>query len=126
MRPVLRDRNPSVLHRDCVAACFASRRAGVDAASRYCQTDLPRRLNAEKQTLARLTGWRMNEIDALPGAWRFAGVASPGDTPHPSSTLPALPDNTSKPWWEQLFKTGSARQSGSGGAAGQVNSRAAS
>ena len=82
---------------------MASKQVGVDAASRYCpaaitrpiyQADLPRRPHAEKQTLAGLTGCHMNEIDALPGALRFSGVTSPGDT--------------SKPWWEQLFKAGSA------------------
>lgn len=75
-RPISRDRDPSVLQRDCVSACVVSRQAGVDAASRYYQTDLPRRLNAEKQTLARLTGWRMTEIDALPGALRFSGAGT--------------------------------------------------
>ena len=76
IRPIFRDRDPSVLQRDCVSACMASKQAGVDAASRYYQTDLPRRLNAEKQTLARLTGWRMNDIDALPGALRFLGAGT--------------------------------------------------
>ena len=123
VRPIFRDRDPSVLQRDCVAACFASKQAGVDAASRYYQTDLPRRLNAEKQTLARLTGWRMHEIDALPGALRFSGVASPGDT---SPASPRSSGDASKPWWEQLFKTGSTQQTGSRTPAKQANSRAAS
>ena len=73
--------------------------------SRYYQTDLPRRLHPEKQTLARLTGWRMNEIDALPGVLRFLGAASPGDA---SPGSPESTGNTGKPWWEQLFNTGSA------------------
>ena len=116
-RPIFRDRDPSVLQRDCVSACAASKQAGVDAASRYYQTDLPRRLNAEKQTLARLTGWRMDEIDALPGALRFSAVTSPGEI---------SPGKTEKPWWEQLFKTGSAKQTGSGSAAGQAHFKTAS
>ena len=66
----------------------------TDLPGRYYQADLPRRPHAEKQTLAGLTGCHMNEIDAVPGALRFSGVTSPGDT--------------SKPWWEQLFKAGSA------------------
>ena len=88
IRPSFRDRDPLVLQRDCVSACIASRQAGVDAASRYYQTDLPRRLHAEKQTLARLTGWRMNEIDALPGALRFSATASPVDA------SPGSPEST--------------------------------
>ena len=116
-RPIFRDRDPSVLQRDCVSACAASKQAGVDAASRYYQTDLPGRLNAEKQTLARLTNWRMDEIDALPGALRFSGAVSPGEI---------SPGKTEKPWWEQLFKTGSAKQTGSGSAAGQAHFKTAS
>ena len=123
IRPIFRDRDPSVLQRDCVSACTASKQAGVDAASRYYQNDLPRRLNAEKQTLARLTGWRMNEIDALPGALQFSGVASPGDT---SPASPGSSGNTSKPWWEQLFKTGSTQQTGSRTPTKQAISRVAS
>ena len=130
-RQMWRDRDPRVLQRDCVAACAASKQAGVDAASRYYQSDLPRRLNAEKQTLARLTGWRMDEIDALPGALRFSGVSlpyenSPGEAPHGSPALPTPPSRTEKPWWEQLFKTSSARPTGSGAQTGQPNSRGAS
>jgi hypothetical protein len=113
MRPIFRDRDPSVLQRDCVAACVASKQAGVDAASRYYQADLPRRLHAEKQTLARLTGWRMHEIDALPGALRFSGSATPGtsapafgSTGHTgNSGNSGNPGNSDKPWWEHLFKT---------------------
>ena len=117
IRPIFRDRDPSVLQRDCVSACAASKQAGVDAASRYYQTDLPGRLNAEKQTLARLTSWRMDEIDALPGALRFSAPVSPGEI---------SPNKTEKPWWEQLFKTGSAKPTGSGSAAGQSHFKKAS
>lgn len=119
VKPIFRDRDPSVLQRDCVSACAASKQAGVDAASRYYQAELPRRLNAEKQTLARLTGWRMNEIDALPGALRFSGAASPGDTSPASPASPPSPDNSGKPWWDQLFRTGI------GTPAKQANSRVA-
>ena len=125
-RPIFRDRDPSVLQRDCVSACAASKQAGVDAASRYYQTDLPRRLNAEKQTLARLTGWRMDEIDALPGALRFSAVVSPGETSPGFPALPTSPGRTEKPWWEQLFNTGSAKPTGSGSAAGQAHFKTAS
>ena len=96
--------------------------------SRYYQTDLPRRLHPEKQTLARLTGWRMNEIDALPGALQLSGTASPGDTA-PGNAMPAFPpssDRTGKPWWEQLFKTGSPKQTGNSMQMGPATSGAAS
>jgi hypothetical protein len=96
-RPIYRDRDPMVLMRDCIASCAASKQAGLDTASRYYQTLLPSRITTEKQTLARLTGWKMNEIDALPGAARFS--AQGGDPSEPSAT---------KPWWETLFKTSSA------------------
>lgn len=36
----------------------------------------------------------MSDIDALPGARRFTGDASP-----------VAPGNADKPWWEELFKT---------------------
>jgi hypothetical protein len=86
------DKDPQNLQRDCVQACVAAKRAGVEAASRYYDTDLPRRLNAEKQTLAKLTGWPMSEIDALPGALKFAWDAGG-----------ATPQNNKKEWWEELF-----------------------
>lgn len=116
-RPIFRDRDPSALQRDCVWACTASKRAGVDAASRYYQTDLPRRLTAEKQSLARLTGWPTNEIDALPGALRFSGLAVPG------SSAPAAPQKTDKPWWEQLFKTSGTGQTSRRPQIGQSSTR---
>jgi hypothetical protein len=96
-RDIYRDRDALALQRDCVSACVAAKQGGIDLASRYYKTDLPRRINAEKQTLAQLTGWKMSAIDALPGAARFAGD---GLAPNPSN--PANPD---KPWWEELFKT---------------------
>ncbi len=92
--PLYRDRDPLALQRDCAAACAASKQAGVDTAARYYQSDLPRRIAAEKQSLAKLTGWKMSDIDALPGARRFTGDASP-----------VAPGNADKPWWEELFKT---------------------
>jgi hypothetical protein len=99
-RSIYRDKDPMVLMRDCVSACTTSKQAGVDAASRYYQTQLPGRIATEKQTLARLTGWKMNEIDAIPGASRFAGTHSPSSSGQPSAPV--------KPWWEELFKTSSA------------------
>ena len=85
------------LQRDCVSACAASKQAGVDAASRYYQNDLPRRIAAEKQTLAKLTGWKMSDIDAMPNARWFTADASPHG-----------PAKTDKPWREELFKNSTA------------------
>jgi hypothetical protein len=93
-RPIYRDKDALALQRDCVSACVAAKQGGIDLASRYYKTDLPRRINAEKQTLAQLTGWKMSAIDALPGAWRFAG----------DGAAPTAP-GSDKPWWEELFKT---------------------
>ncbi len=112
IRPLYRARDPSILQRDCVSSCVASKQAGVAAASRYYLTDLPRRLNAEKQTLARLTGWRMNDIDALSGASRFSGDAPPA--------VPDRTDTTDKPWWEQLFKTGNVTRKVTGNVTGKL------
>ena len=98
-KAIYRDKDPYALQRDCIAACVASKQSGIDAAAKYYQTDLPRRIDQEKQTLARLTGWKMSEIDALPQAGKFAGdgnTARVAVGPHPSH---------GKPWWEQLFKT---------------------
>ena len=93
-RPIYRDKDALALQRDCVSACVAAKQGGIDLASRYYKTDLPRRINAEKQTLAQLTGWNMSAIDALPGAWRFVG----------DGAAPTAP-GSDKPWWEDLFKT---------------------
>ena len=96
---MFRDKDPLVLQRDCVSACVASKRAGIDSALRYYQTDLPKRLDGEKQTLAQLTGWKMSYIDALPGANRYTGIMVSGA----SDTAPA------KTWWASLFGSGKAQ-----------------
>ncbi len=106
-RPLFRERDPFSLMRDCVAACTASKQAGLEAASRYYQSHLPQRIQAEKQTLARLTGWKMHEIDALPGAQLFSATGS-----GIGGNGPAAPDGV-KPWWEALFKTATTSTSSS-------------
>jgi hypothetical protein len=50
---------------ECSQACFVSKRDGLDAARRYYDETLPKRLAQEKQTLAQLTGWSASEIEAL-------------------------------------------------------------
>ena len=79
-----RNKDRLSLQRDCVSACVAAKQAGIAAASRYYQTELPQRLATEKQTLAQLTGWSLAKIDAMPGA-------------------PTRPAAQTKPWWEELF-----------------------
>jgi len=97
--PLYRDKDPLALQRDCVAACSASKQTGLDVATRYYQTDLPRRLAQEKQTLAQLTGWTLRDIDAMPGADRFSGNG-------PSSVMP----EGGHLWWQRLFQTSRAGQ----------------
>ncbi len=87
------DKDPLVLQRDCVSSCVASKQTGINSAARYYQTDLPKRLDGEKLTLAQLTGWKLSDIDALPGADRWAGSVTTG----PQSMVPT------KTWWEVLF-----------------------
>ena len=87
------DKDPLVLQRDCVSSCVASKQTGINSAARYYQSDLPKRLDSEKLTLAQLTGWKLSDIDALPGADRYAGIMAT----RPQSTGPT------KTWWEVLF-----------------------
>ena len=96
---MFRDKDPLVLQRDCVSACTASKRAGIDSAARYYQIDLPKRLDTEKLTLAQLTGWKLSAIDAMPGAGRYTGIAISG----PQSAAPA------ESWWAALFGSSKAQ-----------------
>ena len=95
-KQIYRDKDPFVLKRDCTAACVVSKQSGIDAAAHYYQTVLPTRINGEKQTLAKLTGWPLSEIDAMPGAGRFVSDASAAK----------LTDGA-KSWWERLFNPSS-------------------
>lgn len=63
-------RNAEALVSECMVACDSAKRLTLDSVNRYYQVDLPERLRAEKQSLARLTGWGMAEIDKMPGATR--------------------------------------------------------
>ncbi len=86
-----RDKSPVQLQGECLSACTASKQAGLLAAERYYQQSLPERIQSEKKTLARLTGWSLAHIEKMPDARKFS--------PHDDSQ-PAGPDNA---WWEQLF-----------------------
>jgi hypothetical protein len=88
--------NEAELLGNCIKACQASKQDGLQAASRYYEQDLPRRLAQEKQTLARLTGWGMAEIDRLPDAQRFKAADAGGG----HVQLAAASEPT---WWQKLF-----------------------
>lgn len=94
-QPRYRDKDPLVLQRNCVSACIGAKQSGLSAAARYYQTDLPRRIAAEKQTLAQLTGWPLSTIDAMPDARKFSDLAS--------ATPAAGRPGSGASWWEQLF-----------------------
>jgi hypothetical protein len=85
---------------DCQAVCRASKQAGIDKAFYYYTRDLPARVAGEKQTLARLTGWNLARIDAMPGAHDFD---APADAPH----LQLVPQISREPvsLWRSPFGT---------------------
>jgi hypothetical protein len=87
----------------CIKACQASKQEGLLTAQRYYEQDLPRRLAQEKQTLARLTGWSMAEIDRMPQAQRFAASSgNAGGDVQPVAT-PQSPEVSAPTWWQKLF-----------------------
>ncbi len=95
-----RGKGRALLQRECLASCVASKRAGINSAALYYHINLPKRLATERQTLADLTGWSANEIDALPGASRYTG-------PWVSDASTATPAAEAKPsWWAAWFGTG--------------------
>jgi hypothetical protein len=73
-------------------ACRSSKARGIQAAVDYYTKALPQRISGEKQTLAQLTGWNMNTIDAMPGAKRY-------DVQNISS----IENSTPQTWWQKLF-----------------------
>ncbi len=95
----------SELAADCADACGASKRRTLDQAAKYYERDLPARLAAEKQALARLTGWSMADIDKM---------ASAGVTP--ANVKPASGGDVQVPetrtWWQKLFGMSRAAASG--------------
>ena len=63
-------RNREALVSECMVACASSKRLTSERVQRYYSAELPDRLDKEKQTLSRLTGWGLAEIDKMPGAVR--------------------------------------------------------
>ena len=94
------NKSPAELRGDCARSCSDSKRGALAAASKYYERDVPERLAREKQTLAKLTGWSMAEID------RMGGSASV--TPPPGAGDVQVPDT--RTWWQKLFGVASARR----------------
>lgn len=86
------------LHSDCMQACNISKQGAIDAATRYYERELPDRLAREKQTLAKLTGWSMAEIDRMA---TDGGHVAPASS-RSGSTAPAAPADD-RTWWQKLF-----------------------
>ena len=83
------------LKSDCTQACTTSKRTAIELAARYYERVVPTRLAAEKQTLAKLTGWSMAEIDRM-----AAGSGVPGNV-KPVAGDVQVPD--ARTWWQKLF-----------------------
>ncbi len=101
--PLYRGKGRSLLQRECLASCVASKRSGISAAARYYQIDLPKRLDAEKQTLAELTSWKLSDIDALPGATRYTGPWVSAGLNEPQTL------GSTKSWWATWFGSGTTQ-----------------
>lgn len=108
--PKLDTKDPQALARDCAKACETGKRGALLAAAKYYDEELPKRLAAEKQTLAKLTGWSMAQIDAMPDAQKFGLIQGGGGTPtEPPVRIQDKPMDkptdkpADKPWWEKLF-----------------------
>jgi hypothetical protein len=92
------------LRTDCVKSCVASKRSGLEMASNYYQRELPARLANEKQTLAKLTGWTMADIDKMGGAASTVKPVGSGDVQVPET----------RTWWQKLFGVTSTRRVAAG------------
>ena len=92
------------LKSDCAKSCADSKRGALEAASKYYERDLPERLAKEKQTLAKLTGWAMADIDKMGGSVSGVKPVGTGDVPVPET----------RTWWQKLFglKAGSRAAAG--------------
>ena len=86
----------SELSADCTDSCRTSKRHALEIATKYYLRDLPTRLAAEKQTLAKLTGWTMADIDKMAGA-----SVTPGNEKPPHRGDVEVPEP--RTWWQKLF-----------------------
>ena len=92
------------LKSDCAKSCADSKRGALEAASKYYERELPERLAREKQTLAKLTGWSMADIDKMGGSVGGVKPVGTGDVQVPET----------RTWWQKLFglKAGSRAAAG--------------
>ncbi len=94
--PVPKDflnKSSDALMSDCAKSCTDSKRSAVETASKYYDRDLPERLAREKQTLAKLTGWSMADIDKMGGTAAGVKPLGTGDVQVPET----------RTWWQKLF-----------------------
>ena len=87
------NKSSDVLMSDCAKSCADSKRGALEAASKYYERELPERLAKEKQTLAKLTGWPMADIDKMGGSVSGVKPVGTGDVQVPET----------RTWWQKLF-----------------------
>jgi hypothetical protein len=93
-------RSDADLMNECQRACKDSKQSALESALNYYQRDLPKRIASEKQTLAKLTGWSLADIDAMPGAQNNSE-----QVPVKTETTPVdkKPSQAEPTWWQKLF-----------------------
>ena len=92
------------LRSECAKSCSESKRGALEAASKYYDRELPERLAREKQTLAKLTGWAMADIDKMGGAAALVKPPGAGDVQVPET----------RTWWQKLLGGFSAKRPSTG------------
>ena len=98
------NKSSDALVSDCAKSCAESKRGAIEAASKYYERELPERLAREKQTLAKLTGWSMADIDKMGGTAANVKPVGTGDVQVPDS----------RTWWQKLFGGFSAKRPSAG------------
>ena len=97
------ENRPDALQTDCLKAC-SEQAQRHRTATRYYERELPERLAREKQTLAKLTGWSLAEIDRM-------GADSGNVTPVPVKAAMAArqPPADNRTWWQSCLARRSCR-----------------
>ncbi|MFZ6875021.1 DUF2330 domain-containing protein [Undibacterium sp. Di27W] len=93
-----RGKTEAQLQRNCIDSCFATKENSMRDVASYYLRIVPERVSKEKLTLANLTGWSMQEIDALPGAQQFPPDLGMGD----GKQNPAMTAQNAN-WWQKLL-----------------------
>jgi hypothetical protein len=90
----------------CISTCSLAKQASLDRATRYYEVELPPRLAQEKQTLARLTGWSMLDINDIPNAQLYGDTNESAEVPVASATADAVPPAKPPrpPWWKRIYE----------------------